>query len=391
VTEPFAAVPPPWSRLDPALAAVLRDGLVGTADAVAGAVRGDVPAFAQLRSPKFEQDLQRAVRVALEQFVDLAGAPARGLRPEVRQTFVALGAAEARDGRGPEVLLAALRLASRRLLRAAAEALGADRTVPAEELLDLSDAVTAFVDELAAASTDGYTRQVRELAGETDRRRRRLAELLVHGGAPEAAVRSAAAAAGWRRLDLVVPVLLPLDQVRDARFRHGADGVVLDREADAVLLLRAGARTARDRLDLLLGSRAVVGPALPWDRVPLGVRLAEVTAHLSRPDTGPVFTDDHLVPLALNGEPEALAVLAGRRLAAFAGLPDTTRERLLETLHSWLVHWGSRADVAAELFVHPQTVSYRLKRVRELLGEAVDRPAERLELLLVLSARQRTV
>ena len=44
--------------------------------------------------------------------------------------------------------------------------------------------------------------------------------------------------------------------------------------------------------------------------------------------------------------------------------------------------------MSAELFVHPQTVSYRLKRLRELLGDDLDDPAARFELLLVLTARR---
>jgi DNA-binding PucR family transcriptional regulator len=41
--------------------------------------------------------------------------------------------------------------------------------------------------------------------------------------------------------------------------------------------------------------------------------------------------------------------------------------------------------VAAELYIHPQTVSYRLKRLRELLGDDLDDPTARFELLLALA------
>jgi DNA-binding PucR family transcriptional regulator len=66
-------------------------------------------------------------------------------------------------------------------------------------------------------------------------------------------------------------------------------------------------------------------------------------------------------------------------------LSDGVRARLLATLHSWLRHWGSRADVADELFIHPQTVSYRMRRLRELLGADLDDATARLELILVLA------
>jgi DNA-binding PucR family transcriptional regulator len=43
--------------------------------------------------------------------------------------------------------------------------------------------------------------------------------------------------------------------------------------------------------------------------------------------------------------------------------------------------------VAAELYVHPQTVSYRVNRLRDLFGADLDEPAARFELLLVLAYR----
>ncbi|WP_233512404.1 PucR family transcriptional regulator [Micromonospora deserti] len=377
----------PWQRLPVDLATAMRPRLAVTVRAVASAVAGATPAFATIDDAKFERDVRAAVQVALERFIDLVGTDQPALPPRFREVFVALGAAEAREDRGPEALLAALRMASRLMLRMASESLAQVRPVGIEELIDLSDAISAYVDELVAASTDGFALQLREQAGEGDRRRRQLAELLLRGSAPQSVVVAAAAGIGWRDLDAVVPVLLPLDQARDARFRYGADGVVAERARDAVLLLRDGPRAARPHLtDALVGRGAVVGPMLGWVQVPEAVRLAEVTAALVGPDPGPVFADDYLAVLALKGEPGALAVLATRRLAPLAQLREAQRQSLLVTLHSWLRHWGSRAAVSAELFVHPQTVSYRLGRLRELLGDDLDDPAVRFELLLVLAA-----
>jgi hypothetical protein len=376
-------MPSEWSRLPRDLPAAMRPRLPDTVRAIADAAGG---AFVGIRTVKYERDVRTAVQVALEGFLDLAGSDEPALPPRIREVFVALGAAEARDDRGPEMLLAALRTAGRQLMRAASEALAGVRPVTVDELIDLAAATSAYVDDLAAAATDGLARQLREQAGEGDRRRRQLADLLLRGGAPAGVVRDAAAGIGWPALDTVVPVLLPLDQARDARFRFGADGVVAERGRDAVLLLRAGTRAARPVLaEALHGRGAVIGPALGWPEVPEAVRLAERTAELVSAGAAPVFADDHFAALALRGEPGALEVLSGRRLAPFAGLRDNQREALLVTLESWLRHWGSRGAVAEELFVHPQTVSYRLKRLRELLGDALGDPAARFELLLVLA------
>ncbi|WP_433533238.1 PucR family transcriptional regulator [Micromonospora sp. CA-263727] len=375
----------PWRRLPADLATAMRPHLPATVAAVALAVTEATPAFATIDDDKFARDVRTAVQVALDRFLDLVGTDEPALPPRSREVFVALGAAEAREERGPEALLAALRMAARLLLRTASQSLARLRPVGTEELIDLSDAVTAYVDELAAAATDGYALQLREQAGEGDRRRQ-LAELLLRGDGMPSAVQAAATRIGWPDLDTLVPVLLPLDQARDARFRYGPDGLVVERGRDAVLLLRAGPRTSRNHLaEALAGRRAVVGPALGWAQVPAAVRLAELTAGLVAAVAGPTFVDDHLVALMLRGETGALAVLAARRLAPLAPLRPAQRENLLATLYSWLRHWGSRAEVAAELFVHPQTVSYRLNRLRELYGDALDDPTIRLELLLVLA------
>ncbi|MBB2940906.1 hypothetical protein FB565_000610 [Actinoplanes lutulentus] len=369
--------------LAPAMRPRLPATVQAIADTAATALQGDGGA-------KFERDVRTAVQVALDRFLDLAGTAEPALPPGIREVFVALGAAEARENRGPEMLLGALRTAARLMLRTASESLAALRPITVDELIDLTDATSAYVDELAAACTDGLARQLREQAGEGDRRRRQMADLLLRGGAPPDLARDAAAGIGWLSLDLVVPVLLPPDQARDARFRFGADGVVAERGRDAILLLRAGPRAERAALtEALRGREAVVGPALAWSETPEAVRLAERTAELVKPvpDADPVFAADHFAALALRGETGALAVLAARRLAPLAGLKAGQRDQLLVTLESWLRHWGSRTAVAAELFVHPQTVSYRLNRLRDLLGDDLDDPDTRFELLLVLARR----
>jgi DNA-binding PucR family transcriptional regulator len=58
---------------------------------------------------------------------------------------------------------------------------------------------------------------------------------------------------------------------------------------------------------------------------------------------------------------------------------------LSSTLLSWLRQMGDRKAVAAELHVHPQTVSYRIGRLRELFGPALDQAEVRANLLLALA------
>jgi DNA-binding PucR family transcriptional regulator len=79
--------------------------------------------------------------------------------------------------------------------------------------------------------------------------------------------------------------------------------------------------------------------------------------------------------------------LAVERLAPLDAETANSRARLEATLLAWLRHAGTIAAVARELEVHPQTVRYRLGRLRELFGAALDEPDARFELELVLRAR----
>jgi DNA-binding PucR family transcriptional regulator len=51
-----------------------------------------------------------------------------------------------------------------------------------------------------------------------------------------------------------------------------------------------------------------------------------------------------------------------------------------------MLHHGRRDDVAAELFVHPQTVRYRMGQLRELFGDSLSDPALVRGLVLALPA-----
>ena len=65
-------------------------------------------------------------------------------------------------------------------------------------------------------------------------------------------------------------------------------------------------------------------------------------------------------------------------------LRDSSAEKLTETLRSWLLHHGRRDAVAAELFVHPQTVRYRMGQLREVFGDRLEDPRSILELTIAL-------
>ena len=99
---------------------------------------------------------------------------------------------------------------------------------------------------------------------------------------------------------------------------------------------------------------------------------------------GMLDTDEHLVELVLGADQDAADDLRRRVLAPLAGLRPSAAERLTATLRAWLLRQGQRDAVAADLFVHAQTVRYRMNQVRELYGDRLNDPQMILELTVAL-------
>src|SRR4029077_14739771 len=87
-----------------------------------------------------------------------------------------------------------------------------------------------------------------------------------------------------------------------------------------------------------------------------------------------VDTDLHLVELVLGADLDALKDLRARVLAPLQKVSPSSREKLTATLREWLLHHGRRDQVAEALFVHPQTVRYRMGQLRELYGDQLQDP-----------------
>jgi DNA-binding PucR family transcriptional regulator len=92
------------------------------------------------------------------------------------------------------------------------------------------------------------------------------------------------------------------------------------------------------------------------------------------------IVSDHLAAIAFFEARAPLRELARQRLAPLDGLTPSARDRMTATLKAYLAHRGNAPAMAESLHVHPQTVRYRLKRLRDLFGDALDDPDARFEL-----------
>jgi DNA-binding PucR family transcriptional regulator len=255
---------------------------------------------------------------------------------------------------------------------------------------ELREAVLTYAREIAFSAAQVYARTA-EARGAWDARLEALVvDSLVRGEAEES-LRSWASALNWSSSPVVVVVGSLADQGETPEADGGRRG--LSGAEPAIDEIRAQARRAR--LDLLAGvqgSRLILvlggtddplaaaerfagrfgpGPVIAGPLV-RDLRSASISARAALaalravpawPDAPrPVGADELLPERALDGDPEARATLISDVYEPLV----SGGHALLDTLTAYLEHGSSLEATARLLFVHPNTVRYRLRRVTEL-------------------------
>lgn len=375
------------------LGELLREHVDALADAVlerfrAGEGPAGAPDAATLRN------LRLGARAAVDCFLArLAGDRAAA---EV-ELFVAHGRAQQAAGRTLTELLSFYRLGGLAMWERSTALLPPSTHLPAREVFAFGSALLELVDELSVAAAEGFTAQEAEARRRSRALRERLVSLLLSDPPAAAeALDGAARAAGWplpARVRVAVGAL-PADPLRaggapgPARVLAAtlSDGrqalVVADGDEAEAWLARAAAALG---LEAPLAVGPAVEPAAAARSAARAIALLDHVAAGAVRATGDVVRcDDHEIALLLGAAPDLAREVARRRLAPLAALEDAARARMLETLAAWLADPGRPQAMADRLGLHVQTIRYRLKILRELLGEALDDPDERFELSLAL-------
>ena len=377
-------------------ATAMRSALPKVAEEVVTAVRSEVPEYADPFAGEMGRTIENAVALALGGFLGIATGQREGNASfaQVADAAYALGRGEARGGRTMEALLNAYRVGARTAWRdMSASAVQAG--LPASTISRFAELTFAYIDELSAASAAGHADELATSGRVRQRYRERLTQGLLRGAPPEE-LDDAAERANWVPPRLLTVVILPDARARGVLAQLGSDTLqpteqvpgLEDRSDLTVLLVPSTSGSARSSLMRTVEGRdAVVGPARPWHQVRSSYdrALRVVGLDLERSTPQPVDTEEHLAELILGADRRALEDLRLQVLAPMAELRPTTAQKLTETLRSWLLHQGRRDDVAAELFVHPQTVRYRMQQLRELYGDRLTDPDWLLRLTIALA------
>jgi DNA-binding PucR family transcriptional regulator len=252
---------------------------------------------------------------------------------------------------------------------------------------ELREAVLAYAREIAFSAALVYARTA-EARGAWDARLEALVvDSLVHGETDDS-LRSWASALNWSSSPVTVVVGTigdEDDEERKGRAPAGVEPLIED--------LRAQARRARldllagvhgNRLILVVGGSddpiaaaerfagrfgpgpVIAGPLvrdLRTASISARAALAALRAAPAWPDAPrPAGADDLLPERALDGDPDAQAALISDVYEPLLG----GGHALLDTLTTYLEQGSSLEGTARLLFVHPNTVRYRLRRVAEL-------------------------
>ncbi|MFT4306281.1 MAG: helix-turn-helix domain-containing protein [Microbacterium sp.] len=269
---------------------------------------------------------------------------------------------------------------------------------------DLREAILLYSREVAFTAADVYARAA-EARGLWDARLEALVVDSILTGEADEELPSRIAALGWHghgEVSVLVgttPPQFDVDQVRRTARKLGVDVLVGVQGSRLVLVIgrteptgRGGDDTAElpfpeiaRRLEPGFGpGHLVLGPAVPAlvdaSQSARAALAGFAVARAWRNAPRPVEADDLLPERALAGDAAAKNTLVERIYRPL----NAHSTDLVTTLWSYLDNGRSLEATARELFVHPNTVRYRLKRVSDVIGWDATGPREALILQTAL-------
>ncbi|MFD9894757.1 PucR family transcriptional regulator [Amycolatopsis sp. NPDC059027] len=358
-------------------------------------IRGDIAAITQDALRAFARSLREDRPLNDAELRQIGGSAAR----------------RAEEGFPLEAVLEAYHVGAREIFRTAAAGAGEGDV---DDLAEIVDRVLRFVSAVTGAVTSGYLDQLRTKVGQEHTARRSLLSALLDGGAIDAA----ALATGITLPACYLVLCVELGRHPDEE-RPGVDATIAVRRKLRRFLGTFEQQCGEGVLASVDGSGGVV-------LVPLGGRLSEVdvggwrelAGHAGRAAGATVTVAAETAPpsgVRVAAEQASAVLDVVRWFGREPGLyrlddvlmefqltrPGAARDRLaavvaplephpdlFETLDCYLASEGNRRRTAASLHIHPNTVDYRLRRVRELTGIDPVQPAGLPRIIAALAARR---
>jgi len=254
--------------------------------------------------------------------------------------------------------------------------------LPKPDRLPLQTALLYYSRQAAFAAAEVYARAAESRTAWDEHVESRIVDALVRENADDALL-SRASTLGWPASAPVVVIVgsrptagdpvgtlhrLCEHHDRSALGAMQGDRLVAVISGPALTDEDSAVRIASDLRECFGTGPIVVGPVvqnLSQAHASAADAVSGATAIAGWPESPPVVTSSDLIPeRVLAGNPQARRQLVG---GVYAALVDAGGD-LLETCVGFLDHSGSIEATARDLFVHPNTVRYRIKRIHEVTG-----------------------
>ncbi|NKR33390.1 PucR family transcriptional regulator [Rhodococcus hoagii] len=259
------------------------------------------------------------------------------------------------------------------------------------QLVALTEAILRYGRELGFAAASVYA-SAAESRGAWDTRLEALVVDAVVRGDTGSDLQSRAATLNW---DATAPATVivgtpppeegvsVIGTVHSTAQRHGRGALAVIQGDRLVLVVSGelhGSKAARefmaDLMDKFSDGPVVIGPTTPslgaahFSAVEALAGMEAVVGWRGAPR--PVFAAELLPERALLGDTAAVAALTERLIQPLTG----SGTALADTLDAYLDSGGAVEACARQLFVHPNTVRYRLKRISEITGRDPTNPRD---------------
>jgi sugar diacid utilization regulator len=403
---------------DPDLAAIverLRQRLDAIGDVMVDRYRSEIVDYATADAALLDDVRTVSVdnaRSLLDNLLD-----GQEMKPEELERSATAAARRVHQGIPLEAFLHAFRLWGQIFWEQVLQEARTDRPGEREAALRIAAGVMAHADQVSSAGALAYLEEVQGVWSDQEIVRRDVLELLLAADDAEAARRQAESLnldlaedyavvvvrAGETPTDESAPTTLrdrnrlraTLDAARTWLSRPERPALVGLRHGEVVALCPAATREehgdVRQRCEALAEAGAQTAPVavglgghhLGLAGVATGFAEAREAVTAVSPTGGAAAFDDMMVTHLLRTSPDADRLL-GELLEPVSAYDAERGTDLVGTLRTYVQAGFSPTRSAAELIVHPNTVLYRLRRIRELTGRDPHEPDDLVLLAIAL-------
>lgn len=268
-----------------------------------------------------------------------------------------------------------------------------------EQLGHVSANVWRIIDLLSDGVAAAYAETEAQAGKHVEQARLARIDALLDGRLSQSQAEDAAAGLDLPQTGMFVVVFSDRPKV-DGGHRIGASGLLDSRRWRSAWRPDAGTETgivvieresALRSLRQELGSGAFAVGISPivrtLDALPVALRKARIARRCLLPGaSGAVSFGDQPVTTLVAGSLGLAREVAADMLAGVFALPAAERQVLLTTLQVWFTEDGSAQNTGQKLFVHANTVRYRIRRIQELTGRDLTKPRAVAELFVAMEA-----